>query len=120
MLFLCRSSILFQQIVKNIKNIKNTIEKIKIENIFYFQFLCRFHSILLVFPANSFSKMQQVTRSVASEITVYFNFGFSGVNMDSSNISQSNPVVSLLYTSKRNESVIPVYKNGFLPSNIAI
>jgi hypothetical protein len=30
----------------------------------------------------------QVTRSVASEVTVYFNFGFSGVNLDSSSISQ--------------------------------
>jgi hypothetical protein len=27
-------------------------------------------------------------RSVASEVVVYFNFGFSGVNMDSSSISQ--------------------------------
>ena len=32
--------------------------------------------------------MHQVTRSVASEVTVYFNFGFSGVNMDSMSISQ--------------------------------
>lgn len=32
--------------------------------------------------------MQQVTRSVASEVTVHFNFGFSGVNMDASSISQ--------------------------------
>lgn len=31
---------------------------------------------------------QVVTRSVESEVTVYFNFGFSGLNMDSSNISQ--------------------------------
>ena len=30
----------------------------------------------------------QVARSVASEVTVYFNFGFSGVNLDSSSISQ--------------------------------
>lgn len=30
----------------------------------------------------------QVTRSVASEVTVYFNFGFSDVNLDSSSISQ--------------------------------
>ena len=30
----------------------------------------------------------QFTRSVASEVAVYFNFGFSGVNMDSSSISQ--------------------------------
>jgi hypothetical protein len=30
----------------------------------------------------------QVTRSVASEVTVYFNFGFSGVNLDSGSISQ--------------------------------
>lgn len=32
--------------------------------------------------------MQQVTRSVASEVTVHFNFGFSGVNMDFRSISQ--------------------------------
>lgn len=35
---------------------------------------------------NSFSQMHQ--RSVASELAVYFNFGFSGFNMDSSSISQ--------------------------------
>ena len=35
---------------------------------------------------NSFSQMHQ--RSVASEVAVYFNFGFSGFNMDSSSISQ--------------------------------
>jgi hypothetical protein len=29
-----------------------------------------------------------ISRSVASEVAVYFNFGFSGVNMDSSSISQ--------------------------------
>ena len=39
-------------------------------------------SIQFVFPP----KMHK--RSVASEVTVYFNFGFSGVNMDSSSISQ--------------------------------
>jgi hypothetical protein len=38
--------------------------------------------IQFVFPP----KMHK--RSVASEVTVYFNFGFSGVNMDSSSISQ--------------------------------
>ena len=32
--------------------------------------------------------MQQISRTVASEVTVYFNFGFSGVNMDLSSISQ--------------------------------
>lgn len=32
--------------------------------------------------------MQQISRSVASEVTVYFNFGFLGVNMDSKSISQ--------------------------------
>ena len=31
---------------------------------------------------------RSVARSVASEVTVYFNFGFSGVNLDSSSISQ--------------------------------
>ena len=31
---------------------------------------------------------QEVARSVASEVVVYFNFGFSGVNLDSSSISQ--------------------------------
>ena len=30
----------------------------------------------------------QITRSVASEVVVYFNFGFSGVNLDSGSISQ--------------------------------
>ena len=29
-----------------------------------------------------------ISRSVTSEVVVYFNFGFSGVNMDSSSISQ--------------------------------
>ena len=32
--------------------------------------------------------MQLATRSVASEVAVYFNFGFSGVNLDFSSISQ--------------------------------
>lgn len=32
--------------------------------------------------------MKHVARSVASEVTVYFNFGFLGVNLDSSSISQ--------------------------------
>ena len=30
----------------------------------------------------------QIARSVASEVVVYFNFGFSGVNLDSGSISQ--------------------------------
>ena len=30
----------------------------------------------------------QIVRSVASEVVVYFNFGFSGVNLDSGSISQ--------------------------------
>jgi hypothetical protein len=32
--------------------------------------------------------MKHVARSVASKVTVYFNFGFSGVDLDSSSISQ--------------------------------
>lgn len=40
-----------------------------------------------VFPINSFFKKMH-KRSVASEVTVYFNFGFSGVNLDFSSISQ--------------------------------
>jgi hypothetical protein len=32
--------------------------------------------------------MHQVTRSVASEVVVYFNFGFPGTNFNSNNISQ--------------------------------
>ena len=32
--------------------------------------------------------VRSVARSVASEVTVYFNFGFSGVNLDSTSISQ--------------------------------
>lgn len=32
--------------------------------------------------------VRSVARSVASEVTVYFNFGFSGVDLDSSSISQ--------------------------------
>lgn len=58
------------------------MEKIKIENIFYFYFSYRLYSNTFFLP-----KMQ-IARSVASEVTVYFNFGFSGVNLDSSSISQ--------------------------------
>ena len=32
--------------------------------------------------------MKQVTRNVVSEVAVFFNFGFHGVNLDSMSISQ--------------------------------
>jgi hypothetical protein len=40
--------------------------------------------------------MREVTRSVVSEVVVYFNFGFSDVNLDSKSISQY-ALTDLLY-----------------------
>lgn len=40
------------------------------------------------FSKSTLFQNMQVTRSVASEVTVYFNFGFSGVNLDFNSISQ--------------------------------
>lgn len=64
------------------------MEKIKIELFFIFIFNVEFHTLYVPLSYNSFSKMRQVTRSVASDIVVYFNFGFSGVNFNSDSISQ--------------------------------
>ena len=49
----------------------------------FFIFIFNVGSISSYFPAK-----MQFARSVASEVTVYFNFGFSGVNLDSNSISQ--------------------------------
>lgn len=49
----------------------------------FFIFIFYVGSIPSYFPAK-----MQIARSVASEVTVYFNFGFSGVNLDSGSISQ--------------------------------
>lgn len=49
----------------------------------FFIFIFNVGSIPSYFPAK-----MQIARSVASEVTVYFNFGFSGVNLDSGSISQ--------------------------------
>ncbi len=49
----------------------------------FFIFIFYVGSIPSYFPAK-----MQITRSVASEVTVYFNFGFSGVNLESNSISQ--------------------------------
>ncbi len=46
------------------------------------------YSVGLFYTNNSFSNMQTIGRSVASEVTVYFNFGFSGVNLEFNSISQ--------------------------------
>jgi hypothetical protein len=49
----------------------------------FFIFIFNVGSISSYFPAK-----MQFARSVASEVTVYFNFGFSGVNLESNSISQ--------------------------------
>jgi len=46
----------------------------------------------------------QITRSVASEVTVYFNFGFTGVNLDSGSISQY-ALTDLLYHLRQSVTV---------------
>lgn len=68
------------------------MQKIKIEIFFLFFKSCSLSSISvlkLFFNSIMQSKQsKQFVRSVASEITVSFNFGFFGVDLDISNISQ--------------------------------
>ena len=54
---------------------------------FIFIFNAVFHTFHFL-STTLFQEMHQVTRSVVSEVVVYFNFGFSGVNLDSNSISQ--------------------------------
>jgi hypothetical protein len=72
--------------------VKNNMQKIKIEIFFLFFKSCSLSSISvlkLFFNSIMQSKQsKQFVRSVASEITVSFNFGFFGVDLDISNISQ--------------------------------
>lgn len=68
------------------------MQKIKIEIFFLFFKSCSLSSIsVLKLFFNSImqsTQSKQFVRSVASEITVSFNFGFFGVDLDISNISQ--------------------------------
>lgn len=68
------------------------MQKIKIEIFFLFFKSCSLSSIsVLKLFFNSImqsTQSKQSVRSVASEITVSFNFGFFGVDLDISNISQ--------------------------------
>ena len=72
--------------------VKNNMQKIKIEIFFLFFKSCSLSSIsVLKLFFNSImqsTQSKQFVRSVASEITVSFNFGFFGVDLDISNISQ--------------------------------
>lgn len=75
------------------KNIKNNMQKIKIEIFFLFFKSCSLASLsVLKLFFNSMIQSQPQSkasvRSVASEITVSFNFGFFGVDLDIDNISQ--------------------------------
>jgi hypothetical protein len=60
----------------------------------------------------------QVTRSVSSEVTVYFNFGFSGVNMDSSSISQY--ALSDLLSHLRNSVTVRAFNEEVQTDTLAI
>ena len=77
------------------KNIKNNMQKIKIEIFFLFFKSCSLSSISVlklffnsIMQSTQSKQSKQFVRSVASEITVSFNFGFFGVDLDISNISQ--------------------------------
>lgn len=54
---------------------------------FIFIFNVVFHTFHFL-STTLFQEMHQVTRSVASEVVVYFNFGYSGTNFNSNSISQ--------------------------------
>lgn len=60
----------------------------------------------------------QVTRSVSSEVTVYFNFGFFGVNMDSSSISQY--ALSDLLSHLRNSVTVRAFNEEVDSDTLAI
>jgi hypothetical protein len=60
----------------------------------------------------------KVTRSVSSEVTVYFNFGFSGVNMDSSSISQY--ALSDLLSHLRNSVTVRAFNEEVDSDTLAI
>jgi len=57
-------------------------------------------------------------RSVASEIAVYFNFGFSGFNMDSSSISQY--ALTDLLSHLRNAVTVRAFNQEVCSENLAI
>ena len=59
-----------------------------------------------------------IRRSVASEVTVYFNFGFSEFNMDSSSISQY-ALTDLLYH-LRNSVTVHAFNKEVCSENLAI
>ena len=75
--------------------VKNNMQKIKIEIFFLFFKSCSLSSISVlklffnsIMQSTQSKQSKQFVRSVASEITVSFNFGFFGVDLDISNISQ--------------------------------
>ena len=62
--------------------------------------------------------MHQLARSVASEVVVYFNFGFSGVDMDSSSISQY--ALTELLSHLRDSVTIHAFNEEVCSENLAI
>ena len=59
-----------------------------------------------------------ISRSVASEVVVYFNFGFSGVNMDSSSISQY--ALTDLLSHLRQSVTVRAFNQEVCSENLAI
>jgi len=62
--------------------------------------------------------MRQVTRSVASEVVVYFNFGFSGVNFNSKSISQY--ALTDLLSHLRNSITARTFNQEVFSKNLAV
>lgn len=62
--------------------------------------------------------MQMHRRSVASEVAVYFNFGFSGFNMDSSSISQY--ALTDLLSHLRNSVTVRAFNQEVSSKNLSI
>ena len=62
--------------------------------------------------------MHQVTRSVASEVIVYFNFGFSGVNFNSNSISQY--ALTDLLSHIRHSVTASAFNQEVCPENLTI
>ena len=62
--------------------------------------------------------MHQLARSVVSEVVVYFNFGFSGVDIDSSSISQY--ALTELLSHLRDSVTVRAFNQEVCSENIAI
>ena len=62
--------------------------------------------------------MHQLARSVVSEVVVYFNFGFSGVDIDSSSISQY--ALTELLSHLRDSVTVRAFNQEVCSENLAV